>query len=83
MRPRDWLIVAALLAAALLAGADDLRRTPIARLLLGECTWAGGDGRPDCRAAPPEVPAGDAWGDDAVREPRSKHRGDAIPIRAG
>lgn len=53
MRPRDWLVVLALLAAALIAGADDLRQTPIARLLLGECAWRGGEGWRDCRAAPP------------------------------
>ncbi|MBY0335766.1 MAG: hypothetical protein K2X11_04090 [Acetobacteraceae bacterium] len=37
LRPRDWIVVSLLLAAALWFGRADLRQTPLARFLAGEC----------------------------------------------
>ncbi|WP_376098595.1 hypothetical protein ACE7GA_08915 [Roseomonas sp. CCTCC AB2023176] len=57
MRARDWVVVLVLLGAAVVAGADHLRETPIARFLMGECEfirdWSFRDPARDCSAAPP------------------------------
>ncbi|WP_439599225.1 hypothetical protein [Falsiroseomonas sp.] len=42
MRPRDWLILAVLLGAALWFGWDRLQQTPLARTLRGECATPRG-----------------------------------------
>lgn len=56
MRPRDWIVVILLLAAALWFGWADLRQTPLARFLAGECQWVRGCAPPS--PTPPRTISG-------------------------